>query len=135
MEAEQKSQARALHEAGHPLSESPLEQAQQVLSAYGKDLDTFQPRERGVVVDASRLSHPKATIKASILRLLDASEDPSQSALLESAFVKLADFQHGVGESPAALSAPDNRALSAAVDAERRTLFAVLKQGGHLRKS
>lgn len=101
--------------------------AEQVLTEYGRVLEAHAPAENGIVVDVTLLPHPKTTIRAALLKSLQESEDPDECEFLKSAFIKMADFQEGVGEQPAPLASAD---WTERVTRERRSLAVALDEAG-----
>ena len=53
----------------------------------------------GCVADAGKLPYPKEKIKYALIIGLKATDDPKMCEMLKFAFIQLADWQEGIGES------------------------------------
>jgi hypothetical protein len=116
--------AEALQRADLSLSSH----AERVLTEYGQVLRAHSPFENAIVLDTDLLPHPKPAIGAAIVKSLSESDDPSEQEFLKSAFVKLADFQEGVGSDPVpSTSAPWSERLAE----ERQALATALSDAGY----
>lgn len=81
-------------------SESPmsLEQATEIVWAYGDVLENSTPAP-GTVADTSRLPYSKPVIKQALIVMLQSVENPRIQEYLKTAYVLLADWQEGVGQT------------------------------------
>lgn len=69
-----------------------------VVQAYGKILETSAPLP-GTVADSKKLPYPKQRIKEAIVAALRTTSDSHMKEQLKVAYVRLADWQEGVGEA------------------------------------
>ena len=75
---------------------SEARESELIINAYGKTLEHLAPVP-GTIADESKLPFPKSGIKQAILYALKVSQQPTQKQVLKAAYLKLADFQPGVG--------------------------------------
>jgi len=74
------------------------ETAMDIIEDYGEVLECSAPSS-GCVADVSKLPFPKGTIKAAIITALNHIDDEQMKQHLKTAYIALADWQEGVGET------------------------------------
>lgn len=72
--------------------------AEEIIQAYGAVLQTQVPTP-GCVADISKLPFPKEKIKTALIIGLKATNDKEMKEMLKVAYIQLADWQEGGGES------------------------------------
>ncbi|GEM_PF-838412 len=77
-----------------------------VVQVYGDVLQTSKPAP-GTVADVSKLPYPKSTIKTALIAAIKSTEDAQMKEHLKAAFIMLADWQDGVGETDKGISVAD----------------------------
>jgi hypothetical protein len=84
--------AAALDNGGVTGTDLRIEQALEIVQAYGEALERSRPRP-GVVADAAALAYPKDLIKWALLMVLGSMADASRREHLKAAFISLSEWQ------------------------------------------
>jgi hypothetical protein len=81
-----------------PEEKTSVPEEKKIVSEFGAFLESNQPTP-GTVADASKLPFPKDVIKESLVKCIKAEKDPQMKEVFQSAYIMLADWQEGVGET------------------------------------
>ena len=81
-----------------PESTMSLDSATKIASAYGDILENNAPVP-GTIADDSKLPYPKSVIKQALTILLHTNTDPQMKEHIKTAYLLLADWQVGVGQT------------------------------------
>jgi hypothetical protein len=105
------------------------QRALEIVQRYGAVLETSAPAS-GRVADVTRLPFPKDEIKEALIVAMKATSDSKTRDMLKCAYIQLADWQVGVGDSDVGL---DMSKVGSSDDIEKQAQQILAMSDGHER--